>query len=82
MSNVCQYGPFQSILSIRTHLTNNIILIATSQMTGLYNDRMESAIITGSCSSILYSRENFNCKAHITGRRYILQPGRYNAPIS
>ena len=32
---VCLYGPFQSNLSIRTHLTYNIILIATSQMTGL-----------------------------------------------
>ena len=47
-----------------------------------FNNRVESAIISGSCSWILYNGVNFNRDTYATGRSYILQPGRYNTPIS
>ena len=47
-----------------------------------FDDRVESAVITGSCSWILYHDKNFNRRSPVTGRSYILQPGRYNTPIS
>ena len=47
-----------------------------------FNDRVESAVITGSCVWIFYEDKNFNRQTYTTGNTHILQPGRYNTPIS
>ena len=48
----------------------------------MFNDRVESARISGSCSWILYQDKNFNRETFATGRLHIVRPGRYNTPIS
>ena len=46
-----------------------------------FNDRVESAVISGSCSWIFYGHKNFN-EEWQTGISYFLRPGRYNSAIS
>ena len=48
----------------------------------MFNNRVESARISGSCSWILYQDKNFNPVTFATGRTYIVHPGRYNSAIS
>lgn len=47
-----------------------------------FNNRVESAVITGSCDWLFYDHSNFGRQIHGTSAYYILSPGSYNSAAS